>query len=84
MNELKIEDYEVAYLIYGYHIPMEGIESIKTCPDKFKNLTPFTGNQHNEDWEWDRRAVSELSFNDKIELLEFVRDKIGYKPDIWR
>lgn len=46
-------------IVGGCGIPMGGIN---------EHLTPFTGNQWNEDWSWNRKALEEMDMENLEEL----------------
>lgn len=78
--KIEISEKELGFLIMGYQIPFGGLECAKGCPEKFENLTSFTGNGWNEAWGWDMGLVDEMDVKDKMELLEYMR-KITKKED---
>jgi hypothetical protein len=70
MMEKKIADITglkeliIDAIIGGVHIPTGGLS---------KTLTPFTGNQWNEDWGWNRNELEKMDYNALTELYETKR-----------
>ena len=67
MDELTVE-IPISQAICSMPIPLGGISS---------TLTPFTGNQWNESWQWDRNAVKGLPPNAQLELWNMLKDLAG-------
>lgn len=51
-------------IIGGVKIPHGGIN---------KTLTPFCGNQHNEDWEWSRSELEKMSYDALVQFYNTRR-----------
>ncbi len=62
-------------VIIGTQLPMGGI-GMMDVPRKFKKmaneLTPFTGNQWNENWKWSRNELWKMSVEDLTELFDAI------------
>lgn len=67
MNKLKIdEQILIDAIIGGVYIPMGGYS---------EELTPFNGNQYNENWVWNRDELMKLNFYTLYRLYFELRNK---------